>query len=328
MSSQSLYMYSAGRIKALETTLLSEVNVERMLSSKDDEEFLRVLHDTFLSPYISDRKSINLLRAFRKCITNTKEMLTAIAPEPELLDILWVQYDYHNLKTILKGKRAGMHNEEIVEQCFKAGRYDIKKMINWISNEEFSFLSPWMRDAYQQATEAKEVYEIDAIINQAYFEELYSMVEKQNNDFVQDFVRLLVDLYNIRTALRVLHSAGGEGERNRSHFAPGGTVRSSEITTKEGVYEVLKRFGGEEIWKEPWQEYEQEGHFTMLERTGDDVVVEYLKRKSVDVFSVATLYAFFWARKNNVEMVKTIYVGKHAGLSEANLRKMLRRLYS
>lgn len=321
-------MYSAGRIKALETTLLSEVNVERMLGSKDDEEFMRVLHDTFLSPYISDRKSIDLSRAFRKCITNTKEMLTTIAPEPKLLDILWVQYDYHNLKTILKGKRAGMSDEEIAEQCFKAGIYDIHKMITWIGNEEFSFLTPHMRSAYQKALEANEVYEIDAIISQKYFEELYEMVEEQNTVFVREFVELLVDLYNIRTALRVLSVSGKDEKKKYDQFAPGGTIHSSRLQTKEAIYEALKQFGGEALWQEPWQEYEREGHFTMLERTADDVVVEHLKRKSVHIFSVAILYAFFWARKNNVEMIKTVYIGKHAGLSEVKLRKMLRRLYS
>ena len=101
----------------------------------------------------------------------------------------------------------------------------------------------------------------------------------------------------------------------------------SALETKENILEALQRFGGEAYWKEPLEEYTKEGHYTMIEREADNFVVEYLKQKKIDLFSVATLYAFFAARRNNVELVKTIAVGKKAGVSEGELRKMLRRLY-
>jgi vacuolar-type H+-ATPase subunit C/Vma6 len=321
-------MYSAGRIKALETTLLSDTSVERMLGAKSMEEFFKVLQDTFLSEYIPDPQKTTLSRALRKCMTRTKEFLAEIAPEPELLDVLWIRYDFYNLKTIYKGIRAGLDDEAILERCYKMGKYDIEKLLEWVRSEDLSLLPQEMQEAYRAAEESKQVYEIDRAMNLGYFTMLNRIRKELGNAFIDEYVTLVVDFFNIRTRLRIINLDGLGIADVGDFFVFGGSISRSSLETKENIFQALSRFGEEVYWKESWEEYLKKGHYTMLEREMDNYLVKYIKEKSVHVFSVETLFAFFVARKNNTELVKTIAIGKKSGVSEGELRKMLRRLYT
>jgi V/A-type H+-transporting ATPase subunit C len=319
------YYYSASRIKSLESTLLTEVQLERLLGAKDQQEAYKVMHDTFLAPYISDPRKTNLSRAFRKCMTLTKDLIAEIAPEPELVDFLWIRYDYYNLETIVKGKKANLPEEEIIEKCYFAGKHDPEQLLAYAGKGDLYHIDWNFQKAYDRAMKAQEVYEIDIIMNLAYFETMFQWLDNTKNAFVREYVKTGVDLYNLKTQLRLLNLADAISLPNV--FAPGGTISKEQMTTQEQIFEGLKRFGGSAHWKEALDEYSKNGHFSMIEKASDDYVVMFLKEKSVNIFSPATLFAFFRARKNNIDVIKTIMVAKEGGISEGELRFMLRRLY-
>jgi len=319
------YYYSASRIKSLETSLLSEVQLERLLGSKDEEEAFKVMHDTFLASYITDPQKTNLPRVFRKCITNTKKLLESIAPEPELTDFLWIRYDYYNLKTITKGKKVGLSDEEIIEKCYFAGKYNPEKLLQAVNAGELQRIFLDFQKAYDQAVNVKEVYEIDIIMNLAYFRTISRWAQEIKNDFVKEYVQLVIDLYNSKTQLRI--QSLKESMIFPDVFAPGGTIPLSDLKTKDQIFEKFTKFGGKNHWKEALREYKEHNHYSMIEKAADDYIVTFLKEKSIDIFSPATLFAFFRARKNNIDVIKTIMVAKDSGVGEAELRFMLRRLY-
>ena len=118
------YIYAGTRAKALENQLLSENQMELLLSAKSVDEVHTVLQNTFLAPYLISKdknKKPSATVALEECVREAKSVLNSIAPEPELLFILWLRYDYHNLKAIIKGKKAGLNTEEILQSCFNIG---------------------------------------------------------------------------------------------------------------------------------------------------------------------------------------------------------------
>jgi len=319
------YYYSASRIKSLEASLLSEVQLERLLSAKDEEEAFKVMHDTFLAPYITHPKKTQLSRVFRKCITQTKQLIESITPEPELTDFLWIRYDYYNLKTIIKGKKAGLSDDEIIENCYFAGKYNPEQLLQAVNAGDLQRIFLDFQKAYDQAMGVKEVYKIDIIMNLAYFNTISQWSLETKNIFVREYVQIVIDLYNIKTQLRI--QSLKENMTFPDVFASGGTVTRAELGTKEQIFEAFTKFGGREHWKEAVEEYKKNKHYSMIEKAADDYIVIFLKEKSIDIFSPATLFAFFRARKNNIDVIKTILVAKDSGVSEAEIRFMLRRLY-
>lgn len=322
----SQYFYSASRIKALETTLLTDGQLERLLGAKNVEEGYKVLHDTFLGEYISDAKKTKLSRALRKSITLTKHMLERIAPEPILMDYLWIRYDFYNLKTILKGKRAALTNEEILEKCYFASKYTPERILACVEQEDFSSVISNVGAAFKEAQEAREVWQIDIAMNVWYFRTIAEWSQDEKNIFIQEYVTLLIDMFNLRTRLRTVSFR--EGTPLPEVFISGGNVAEEHMKTREQIMGAFSRFGGERYWKDALEEYEKHESFVMIERAVDDYFLKFLREQAIDVFSPVTLFAFFWARRNNAQLIQTVMTAKEAGVSEGEIRYVLRRLYT
>lgn len=318
------YIYSANRIKAMEASLLSDAQVERLLSARDRTQAFQVLSDTFLSPYVSTEGKTKLPEALRASLIDTKKELSSIAPAPELLNVLWFRYDFYNLKTIIKAMRAGLAGDEILDRCYDIGSIPARVLLDTVLEERTSSLYTELYDAYKTAIEAEEVYKIDIVMNKGYFKAVKRVAENTKNTFLKRFVTLLIDLFNIKTALRVsvLPDIG------ESMFIAGGSIGEEALDGEDNILNSLSSIGSESMWKDAVEQYRNNGHYALLEKTADDYTLDFLKDESRDMFSIATLFAFFAARRNNAQIVKAAITAKETGMKEAELRIILRKLYS
>ncbi len=319
------YIYNSNKIKAMEDSLLSDSQLERMLSAKSVSQAFASLNDTFLSPYISTEEKTHLPSALRMAMIDTKKEIAFIAPEPELLKVMWLRYDFHNLKTIIKGLRVGLPDEEIVNRCYNIGSIDPSELFKIVKDENFNILDISIGDAYFKAKKTSQVYEIDIEMHRGYFSAIKRIATAQNNMFLKRFVVLLIDLFNLKTGLRMLNNRNIDG----GFFIDGGSLHKDDTETRNSIFEALADIcGGVGLWKDAKQEYEKNRSFAVIEKTSDDYLVSFLKNESRDMFSIATQFAFFIARRNNVQVIKTIMTAKETGMNESELRVVLRRLYS
>jgi len=318
------YTYSSARVKALERTLLSEAQLERLLGAKTVPETFKVLQDTFLAEYLGEHERSNFPLALDMAIVDAKDLLARIAPDPEILDILWLKYDFLNLKTIIKGDRAGMSDDEILGKCFRGSKYPPERLISLFREQKLGTLDRLFEEARNIAAGAKHVYDIDIAMNICYFRLIHRIAAQKQNPFVSEFVALLTDLFNLKTALRA--------ERLKEIgiapvFISGGRFREKDLTSEKQVLEQFKKVGGEAVWQAAIAEYESAANHSLIEKTADEYIVAFLKEKSFSIFSPAPLFSFFTARKNNVQTVAAIMTEKQAGLKEGEIRHILRRLY-
>jgi len=319
------YIYSANRVKSLETNLFSEAQLERLLSAKGLAEARHALHDTFLATYIAGKEDTPIVSVLRQNLIDTKDELMAMAPDSRVLNIFWLRYDFYNLKTILKGKRAGILDEGVKELCFDIGKYAPSALLSAVNADNLKTFDLELQQAYEIAKQAREVHEIDFAMNKGYFSAIKRMSDELRDPFISRFVELLIDLFNIKTSLRI-HSL--KALNLPDIFIPGGSIQQENISTKEQALLRLKRYGGEALWGEPIEQYTKTGNYSMLETTADDYVLSFLKGESRDIFSPATLFAFFAARRNNAQVIKTILIAKEAGVKEVDTRRLLRKLYA
>ncbi len=319
------YIYSGSRAKALETRLLSDIQMERLLSSKELSETFKTLQDTFLAPYMAEHEKTNINKALDQSILEAKNILASISPEPELLNILWIKYDFYNLKTIIKGKKAGLSNEEIKEKCSHVSIHTPEKLLRAYDEKKLHLLSKYFSSAVEEAERAKEVFEIDMAMNFYYFEAIKEISSDYKDDFVSEYVSFLVDFFNLESSLRLLFLSK-IGIKNI--FITGGKIYKKDLGGQKNILEQYKKLGGEKVWNDAIKEFEKTGDFSLLERTADEYTLSYLKEKSADIMSPAPLFAYFSAKKNNAQTIRAIIVAKQAGLPERDLRIILRRLYA
>lgn len=318
------YAYATARIKAIEKNLLSETQLERLLSAQSVPEAFKVLQDTFLAPYLSAHERTHLGKALDASIGDAKKLIAAIAPDPELLNVLWLKYDFFNLHTVIKGKRMKLSDDEIVDMCFSSGTFTPQTLVEKYNTDALSSLDPLLGEAAKKAQDAEQIYNIDIAMNVYYFAAARRIAQEKNDPFLTAYVTLLIDLFNLKTALRALSLAESD---IAGVWIEGGQFSRKDLETKEKIVELFPRIGGHALWTQALKEYEETGDYSLIEKTSDEYVASYLKEKSNDLFSAATLFAYFSAKKNNAQLISSIMTEKEAGLKEGEIRYIFRRLY-
>lgn len=318
------YGYASGRIKALERTFLSQAQVERLLAAKDAPEAYKVLQDTFLSPYLASQDRATLAETFERVVDDAKHLITSVAPDPELFDILWLKYDFYNASTIVKGLRAELSEEEIKRACFNSGKYTPDALYRSITEHTLRNLNIALAGAVAQAEQQKEVFEIDVVMNKAYFATIRALAETKKDKTVSEYVSLLVDLFNLKSALR--HITLKEREVPRLYIS-GGRFREDELAEKGQIVECFARIGGNARWQDALRAYETTHDHTLIERVSDEIAAAFWRDRSVlEFFSPAPLFSYFNTKKHNVQLVNAILTEKETGLAEQEIRHAYRSI--
>ncbi len=324
---QNGYIYAGTRVKSLENSLLNDEQVDMLLAGKSFEDSFSTLHGTFLGRYIANRDNKDLSLVLEEAINDSKNLLCLISPEKDILDILWLKYDFYNLKVIIKGSIAGLNDEEIEKNCFGSGKYTPQELLEHYRGNTLSRINIFLQKAMEQSRSYEEVSEIDRAMNLNYFEAIKSIAWSKKNKFAKDYVTLLIDIFNIQANLRAL-SYGEALETPTALFVSGGSLKQSDLENKDRILENIHKIGGKVgTWKEAVEDYKKTGDYVILERISDNYLANFLKESSYDIFSPASLFSYFHARKNNIQLIRSILVGKQTGLSEYEIRKMLRKLY-
>lgn len=319
MSTQ--YTYASARIKALESSLLNETQRERLFGAKTTSEAFTVLEDTFVAPYLTEHQNTPLGPALDAIIADTQKLLARIAPDPELLHILWLKYDFANLRAIIKGKRAHWSDEDILAQAFRAGAYEPEKLLAAYTDGKLAVYNSHLARAAEKADSAQHIFDIDLATNEFYFMAVKEVARRKKHGFVDDFIALLIDLFNVKTALRAAKLTDYDIPKL---IIPGGRFRPEQLETEQQALEQLVHLGGEQYWKEAIAEYQETGDFSLIEKVSDELIMKFLKERSYSLFSPVPLFSYFTAMKQNVQFINGVIAEKEAGLSEGEIRHIFR----
>ena len=126
------FTQALSRIWVLETRLLDKTKVERMLEANSADEVLKILGETEYANIMGNIKRAadyeEILSAELKRIYH--EMYD-MSPSKELIDLMGIRYDYHNLKVIIKGMFL---KKDLSDMFISVGRIDpFKKLFYYHS---------------------------------------------------------------------------------------------------------------------------------------------------------------------------------------------------
>ena len=318
------YIYAGTKAKTLETYLLTDTQVELLLGSRSLGELFRNLQDTFLAPYTTEYDRDQFSRMLEHVIEDTKRELVDMAPQPALLDVLWIRYDFYNLRALMKGDIAGLSDEDITPLCFTIGLYSPAQLVAAYRHDRLAMLDERLNSAYKEAQQYKNIGDIDLVMNLHYLTTIRDMAATYANEFVTQYVTRVIDLFNLISSLRI---SAFEQTPVRDTFIDGGTFHRRELESTDSTLEQFPRLGGPDLWKEALDEYRSSGSFSLIEKAREDYFAGWLKERSYEIFSPAALFAYFTAVKNNVQTVRAIHVGKDVGLEEHDIRHTLRKTY-
>ena len=318
------YLSVSARIRAMENRLLTRERMDRMIDARDTSEAMKVLGECGYG------EGASLDAVLAQARADTFRDMEAAAPDHRLVEIFQLKYDYHNAKAILKAQAMGVPAERLL---LPGGRYDGKELLEGWQREDLRGCSETFRKAMDRAkaalAESRDPQQADVILDRACYEEMARLARELESDFLMGYVRLSVDVANLRTAVRV-HRMGKEGDFLRQVLLPGGSVSEQTVAAARG--EAL----GEVFRSGPLAQAAElgakltqpgSGALTAFEKACDDAVTAYLSAARRVPFGEQTVVGYLYARELELTAIRTIFAGRAAGLDGDTIRSRLRGTY-
>ena len=167
------------RLRVLETRLLDKAKIDRMIDSSSANEAVKVLRETEYANVMSNVKRAEdyeeMLKNELKRIYNE---VYDMSPSKELVDIMSIKYDYHNVKVILKGMFL---EKDFSNMLIHVGKTEADKLNGIINNNSLVDLDAIMRSGVEEVIEdfnsKKDSQRIDIILDKAMYEEMKSIAK-------------------------------------------------------------------------------------------------------------------------------------------------------
>lgn len=322
------YLFLSTRIRVLERSLLTRERMERMLDAQTNEEAVKVLVECgYPELPVVDVDSINA--ALVTVRDKVFDDLYAFAPDPAMIDVFKVKYDYHNLKTILKSEAMGVSPDRLLVDC---GRVSPKELQERLESGS-TFGGP--EALYKAAAEAREVLNTsrdpqrcDFVLDRAYFREMAQLAKATGSTFLEGYVRMLVDAANLKSLIRVLRM-GKTDEFLKTVLFEGGSVSVSSVLSCMNGVQLDAVYG-----TTPFRAAAEAGQaaisgagLTEFEKACDNALVDYVAGAKYVAFGEQPVIGYLVAKENELTAVRIIMTGRLAGLSAETIRERLRDAY-
>lgn len=323
------YLYLSARLRAMENSLLTQARMERMLDAPTAEDAAKVLTECGYQELSRvDVDTVNDLLA--KARDQVMHDLAGCAPDPRMVDVFQIKYDYHNAKVLLKSEARGEDPQRLLVD---AGRVPGKTLAAAVAESEFGSLPAPLAKAIQDAREllgaTKDPQQADFLLDQAYFKEMEHLAQETGSEFLQGYVRLMVDVANLRSLVRVIRM-GKDGDFLKTVLFQGGSMDLRRlIAVAEGSATVEEIYSTSSLAQaaQLGQAAVNGGGLTAFEKACDNALMAYLTQAKRVAFGEQPLIAYLAAKDSEFTAVRIIMTGRLAGLSADVIRERLRDAY-
>ena len=322
------YLCLSAQIRSMERRLLDRTRMERMLDAPTTAEAARILTELGYEAFDPASES-GLNHALLQRRLDLFEQLYRYAPEPEIIDVFKLKYDYHNLKAVIKSR-----DSDVSALLVDAGRVkaaDLQR--RYRESGSWDFLPAAMAEAAREGqrvlAETGDPQRSDALLDRAYFAEMLQLAQGTGCAYLVDYVRAGIDAANLRSVIRTLRM-GRSAAFLKEFLFPGGTVSvdSALKAAVNGEVEQTYRSTPLRAAAQAGREaVESGGSLTEFEKLCDDAVLAQAGRARRIPFGVEVVIGFVAAREAELSAARIIMTGRMAGISADTIRERLRESY-
>ena len=309
--------------------MLTRERMERMIDAKDSGEAAKVLSECGYGE-LTQLTSAALEELLADARRNTFRDMADSVPDRRLVEVFQLKYDYHNAKVLIKAQAMGLDEARLLSQ---GGRYDPQRLREDFLRDD---LRDWGEVFRQAVLRAREVLsatgdpqQADLVLDRACYEEMAQLARETGSGFLQGYVRLAVDVANLRAAVRVARMGKGSDFLSQV-LLPGGNVEAHVLTSGKGNdLAAVFRAGplSDAAAAGAALTAPGSGELTAFERLCDDAVMGYLAQARRIPFGEQAVVGYLYAREAEFTAIRTILSGRMAGLDADTIRERLREAY-
>ena len=321
------YLHASARVRALESSLLTPERLRRMAEATSDQDALKVLSEC---GYGEDLSLENLDQAIQKKREDAFSEAEKMLPDPTLLNIFRLKFDYHNIKCLLK---ANAQNQPFEQLLLNGGSLPLTKLLQATAENDFADFPPLMREA---ANEALEVLQrthdprlADTALDRAMFAQMLQMATASSIKFLVEYVKLTIDSANLRLVVR-LYKMGQEPARIAEFASPGGNLSLDRLRTDftaeaiEAAYLNTPLQAAAQVGAEALR---GQNSLAAVDQAADNALMHYLRQAKYIAIGAEPVLAFYAAAELESTVVNTVMAGRKAGQKPDTIMERLRMTY-
>ncbi len=318
------------RVHVMERRLLTRERMDRMIDAKDLSDAAKVLAECGYGE-LSEVTPSAVEAMLADAQTALFQDLGAAVDDPAMLDVFRIQYDYHNVKVLVKAEALGQTQDRLL---LGGGRFAPDALAAAFREGGLDRYPQLFHEAISRARDALSASGdpqlADFILDRAAFAELTRLTQASGSPFLRGYAAISIDSANLRAVVR--SSRLGKGpDFLRQVLVSGGTVPVEALASaREETLPALFRTGplAEAAAAGAQLMAPGSGPLTDFERLCDDGVMTYLSAGRRIAFGQEPIMGYLYARQAEQTAIRTILSGRMAGLDGETIRRRLRRTYA
>lgn len=328
----TIYAYSVGRVRALETRLLDQSRFERMIDAASGEEALKVLSETDYAAAVTELNDVHDFEYMLSAeLKNIFDLIRDISPRPEMIATLALRYDVHNLKVLFKAKYLGVKTDLLIP----VGTVDLNKLEYAVNEDDYRDFPGDLRQAAENINEDflvnRDPQIIDLILDQVLYKQLIALAGEYNSAFLEGLFIRQIDLTNLKTLIRVKRM-GLDREFLKKVLLPHGSLPADRLISLtdeplESVITALNMSEYADLIEEGVREWLEKGTASRFEKLADDYITVYLKKGKWKAFAPEPLIGYLWAKEIEIKNIRIVMVGKINKLPAEAIKERIRNVY-
>ncbi len=316
------YLYAVAAIRANESALLKEADLEQLINAPDYKKATEMLADKgYELPDGTDYSSM-----LDKELEKTWELVNKSAPDADGLKALAVKNDFQNLKAILKAEVMG---EDAKSFLVTPSVIDTDELYEKISQRRFEELPDFMSDAakkaYDTITKTGNGQLCDIIVDEAALKAMCALAKSSGEELIEEYAQTFCLAADIKCAYRC-------AKTNKGRAFMESAVCECDKVNKQGLIEAALE--GEEalldfLKSNGLADYAQalENGTSAFEKLCDDRVLDIMKKAKFTAFGLSPISAFFVAKETELKCLRIILSAKLSNASNDVIRERMRELY-
>jgi V/A-type H+-transporting ATPase subunit C len=331
------YGYAAARIRAMEHLLLDAGLFQRMLDADDLAAALKILGETGYGKSISDAgPGERYDEALEAELLSTCRDLETFVPDRGLVDICRVQYDFHNVKVLIKsGINAKSGGKKRWDLLTPLGTIPTDDLIVNVESEDYQLLpyglASLIAACMSQWEQTRDIVEVERMLDEGLFAALLEIAQKLDMAGVLKWAKARIDSENVRNLLRLkrfgfdaakaasfLHKGGAISPETLAALLPEAFDSWGRMINYSDVGAAISRVQDEEDF---------DALMVSLEKALDDYCGDVLSNARYKSDAPENILAYLWGKEMEIKNIRTILVSKSAGADKEGTRRMLRHGY-
>jgi V/A-type H+-transporting ATPase subunit C len=331
---QEAYAYASAKVRALESYLLSDADIVRLVEAKDAEVAFKVLNDTDYGSEMLDLQVNEYKVAINRKLLRLQKVLLKTIPDYDLLKLLYLEYDYNNIKLLFKARYFSWPAEEWLIEF--PGLEKVDQLRRYITEDLDAGLDAYIKHHINQGKSlAKELGTtlspavLENFFDRKYFKSALKIAERLNNDFVFETWRRLIDIANAKITVRaLLNQQSMDWVNDRLHNGGLTDAFYWQQAYLNGLDAVVNRLSL--LWPGKdgfWDGFKQNLDLSQLDRQFQNSFLDHLRKAKLIGYGPETVVAYFFAKMNAVRNINIAMALKINQVPSQNIKNYLSELY-